>query len=74
MAIAAQKPHLKFSTNAKEQLKLAIQKTENRVRDEQKSVKNQKRLVRVQEMMTSEEEKKKIKHKAVSLMSENIKI
>lgn len=64
MAIAAQKPHLKFSTNAKEQLKLAIQKTENRVRDEQKSVKNQKRLVRVQEMMTSEEEKKKIKHKA----------
>ncbi|XP_055626068.1 PX domain-containing protein kinase-like protein isoform X2 [Toxorhynchites rutilus septentrionalis] len=64
MAICAQKPHLKFSTNAKEQLKIAIQKTENRVRDEQKSVKNQKRLVRVQEMMTSEEEKKKIKHKA----------
>uniref|UniRef100_A0A8D8C7M4 PX domain-containing protein kinase-like protein n=1 Tax=Culex pipiens TaxID=7175 RepID=A0A8D8C7M4_CULPI len=63
-AIAAQKPHLKFSTNAKEQLKLAVQKTENRVRDEQKSVKNQKRLVRVQEMMTSEEEKKKIKQKA----------
>lgn len=66
MAVGAQKPHLKFSTNAKDQLKIAIQKTENRVRDEQKSVKNQKRLVRVQEMMTSEEEKKKIKHKAVS--------
>lgn len=63
-AVGAQKPHLKFSTNAKEQLKIAVQKTENRVRDEQKSVKNQKRLVRVQEMMTSEEEKKKIKHKA----------
>lgn len=64
--IAVQKPHLKFSTSAKEQLKLAVQKTENRVRDEQRSVKNQKRLVRVQEMMTSEEEKKKIKQKAVS--------
>ncbi|XP_035907002.1 PX domain-containing protein kinase-like protein isoform X2 [Anopheles stephensi] len=62
--IAVQKPHLKFSTSAKEQLKLAVQKTENRVRDEQRSVKNQKRLVRVQEMMTSEEEKKKIKQKA----------
>uniref|UniRef100_A0A182JBX1 PX domain-containing protein kinase-like protein n=1 Tax=Anopheles atroparvus TaxID=41427 RepID=A0A182JBX1_ANOAO len=64
MTIAMQKPHLKFSTSAKEQLKLAVQKTENRVRDEQRSVKNQKRLVRVQEMMTSEEEKKKIKQKA----------
>lgn len=63
-AIGAQKPHLKFSTNAKEQLLKQVQKTENRVRDEQKSVKNQKRLVRVQEMMTSEEEKKKIKQKA----------
>ncbi|XP_058834770.1 PX domain-containing protein kinase-like protein isoform X2 [Topomyia yanbarensis] len=64
MAAGTQKPYLKFSSNAKEQLKIALQKTENRVRDEQKSVKNQKRLVRVQEMMTSEEEKKKIKHKA----------
>lgn len=63
-AIGTQKPHLKFSTNAKEQLLKQVQKTENRVRDEQKSVKNQKRLVRVQEMMTSEEEKKKIKQKA----------
>lgn len=63
-AIGGQKPHLKFSTNAKEQLLKQVQKTENRVRDEQKSVKNQKRLVRVQEMMTSEEEKKKIKQKA----------
>ncbi|XP_055606278.1 PX domain-containing protein kinase-like protein [Uranotaenia lowii] len=64
MAVGSQKPHLKFSSNAKELLKVALQKTENRVRDEQKSVKNQKRLVRVQEMMTSEEEKKKIKQKA----------
>uniref|UniRef100_A0A2M4ALR0 PX domain-containing protein kinase-like protein n=1 Tax=Anopheles triannulatus TaxID=58253 RepID=A0A2M4ALR0_9DIPT len=62
--ISVQRPHLKFSTTAKDQLKLAVQKTEARVRDEQRSVKNQKRLVRVQEMMTSEEEKKKIKQKA----------
>ncbi|XP_061401250.1 PX domain-containing protein kinase-like protein [Musca vetustissima] len=56
--------HLKLSLNAKEAIKLAIQKTENRLRDEQKSVKNQKRIVRVQELMSSEEEKRKIKHKA----------
>ncbi|XP_055385361.1 PX domain-containing protein kinase-like protein isoform X2 [Condylostylus longicornis] len=57
------KGHLKLSTNAKEQLKIAIQKTEQRLQNEQKSVKNQKRLVRVQELMSSEEEKKKSKHK-----------
>jgi PX domain-containing protein kinase-like protein len=66
---AAIKPYLKFTQNAKEQLKVAIQKTEARLREEQKSVKNQKRLVRVQEMMTSEEEKKKIKQKAVSAVA-----
>lgn len=53
---------LKLSNSAKEHIKLAAQKTEQRLRDEQKSVKNQKRLVRVQELMSSEEEKKKIKH------------
>ncbi|GAB0093622.1 PX domain-containing protein kinase-like protein [Sergentomyia squamirostris] len=58
------KPHLKWSTAAKEQLKIALQKAEHRLRDEQKSVRNQKRLVRVQEWMSSEEEKKKIKTKA----------
>ncbi|XP_059610121.1 PX domain-containing protein kinase-like protein isoform X2 [Phlebotomus argentipes] len=58
------KPHLKWSTTAKEQLKIAVQKSEQRLRDEQKSVRNQKRLVRVQEWMSSEEEKKKIKSKA----------
>lgn len=61
------KPHLKLSTVAKEQIKIAVQKTEQRLRDEQKSVRNQKRLVRVQELMSSEEEKKKIKQKAVSI-------
>lgn len=61
------KPYLKLSTVAKEQIKIAVQKTEQRLRDEQKSVRNQKRLVRVQELMSSEEEKKKIKQKAVSI-------
>ncbi|XP_073844562.1 PX domain-containing protein kinase-like protein [Musca autumnalis] len=58
------KSHLKLSLNAKEAIKLAIQKTENRLREEQKSVKNQKRIVRVQELMSCEEEKRKSKHKA----------
>ena len=89
----ATKQNLKLTNNAKEQIKIAAQKTEQRLRDEQRSVsicfkerkekginshlklkliwyfqvKNQKRLVRVQELMSSEEEKKKIKHqKAVS--------
>lgn len=62
------KPHLKLSNVAKEQIKNAAFKTELRLKEEQKSVKNQKRLVRVQEFMSSEEEKKKIKHKAVSFL------
>lgn len=63
------KPSLKLSNVAKEQLKIAAQKTEQRLRDEQRSVKNQKRLVRVQELMSSEEEKKKHhKQKAVSFV------
>lgn len=66
-ANAVCKHQLKFSPVAKDQLKIAEQKTVQRLRDEQKSVKNQKRLVRVQELMSSEEEKKKIKHKAVSV-------
>ncbi|XP_001360653.2 PX domain-containing protein kinase-like protein [Drosophila pseudoobscura] len=59
-----EKPHFKLSLNAKELLKQAAIKTENRLRDEQKSVKNQKRIVRVQELMSSEEEKRKSKQKA----------
>ena len=56
----------KLSNSAKEALKQAAQKCDNRLRDEQKSVKNQKRIVRVQELMSSEEEKRKCKQKAVS--------
>ncbi|KAH8291018.1 hypothetical protein KR054_007801 [Drosophila jambulina] len=63
-AANAEKPYFKLSLNAKEQLKQAAIKSENRLRDEQKSVKNQKRIVRVQELMSSEEEKRKSKQKA----------
>lgn len=63
-AIISCKPNFKCSTTTKEILKIAVQKTEQRLRDEQKLVKSQKRMVRVQELMTSEEEKKKQnKHK-----------
>ncbi|XP_037827498.1 PX domain-containing protein kinase-like protein [Lucilia sericata] len=57
-------PYFKISLGAKEIIKNAVQKAENRLRDEQKSVKNQKRIVRVQELMSSEEEKRKSKQKA----------
>lgn len=57
--------YFKISLNAKEVIKNAALKAENRLREEQKSVKNQKRIVRVQELMSSEEEKRKSKLKAV---------
>ncbi|XP_017097415.2 PX domain-containing protein kinase-like protein [Drosophila bipectinata] len=63
-AANAEKPYFKISLQAKELLRLAATKSENRLRDEQKSVKNQKRIVRVQELMSSEEEKRKSKQKA----------
>lgn len=59
------KAHLKIPTSTKEQLKAAQTQLEERLREEQKMVRSQKRLVRVQEMMSSEEEKKKQKHKKV---------
>lgn len=62
------KPHFKLSLNAKELIKQASQKAEQRLRDEQKSVRNQKRLVRVQELMSSEEEKRKFKQKTVNII------
>lgn len=70
--IASNRPHFKLSAAAKDQMKIATQKIEHRLQNEQKSVKHQKRLVRVQEMMTSEEEKKKIKHKAVIILFKSI--
>lgn len=58
----------KISAASKESLKLHVQKCETRLRDEQRSVKNQKRLVRVQELMTSEEKEKKQKQKVKNLV------
>lgn len=60
-----EKTHLKIPTNIKEQLKIAQHQLEERLHSEQKMVKSQKRLVKVQELMSSEEEKKKRKQKAV---------
>lgn len=54
-------PQFKASVANKEHLRIHAQKCEIRLRDEQRSVKNQKRLVRVQELMTSEEKEKKHK-------------
>ncbi|KAM7344335.1 PX domain-containing protein kinase-like protein isoform 2-T2 [Cochliomyia hominivorax] len=56
--------YFKISLNAKDIIKNVAQKAEIRLREEQKSVKNQKRIVRVQELMSSEEEKRKSKLKA----------
>lgn len=59
-----EKGHLKIPCSTKEQLRLAQMQLEERLKEEQKMVRSQKRLVKVQEMMSSEEEKKKRKHKA----------
>lgn len=59
------KAHLKIPSSVKERLKNAIVKTEERLKEEQKMVRSQKRLVKVQEMMSSEEEKKKQRQKMV---------
>lgn len=63
--LATDKAHLKIPSSAKEHLKIIITKIEERLKDEQKMVRSQKRLARVQEMMSSEEEKKKHRHKLV---------
>ncbi|KAJ8948079.1 hypothetical protein NQ318_008430 [Aromia moschata] len=60
---AGDKAHLKILSAVKENLKIAVAKIEERLREEQKMVRNQKRLVKVQEMMSSEEEKKKQRQK-----------
>ncbi|XP_046745229.1 PX domain-containing protein kinase-like protein isoform X3 [Diprion similis] len=58
-----EKPHFKLSSHLKDALLEAISKAELRLRDEQKVARHQKRLVKVQEMMSSEEEMKKRKQK-----------
>lgn len=59
------KAHLKIPCSTKEHLKNAVVQMEERLKDEQKMVRSQKRLVKVQEMMSSEEEKKKQRQKIV---------
>ncbi|XP_044744682.1 PX domain-containing protein kinase-like protein [Coccinella septempunctata] len=58
-----EKIFFKLPSSTKEKLKLVRNQIENRLKDEQKMVRSQKRLVKVQEMMSSEEEKKKQRHK-----------
>ncbi|XP_012284246.1 PX domain-containing protein kinase-like protein [Orussus abietinus] len=58
-----ERPYLKLSNHLKDALLEATNKAELRLKDEQKVARHQKRLVRVQEMMSSEEEMKKRKHK-----------
>jgi len=62
-----EKPYFKLSNHLKEALQEAVNKAEQRLRDEQKVARHQKRLVKVQEMMSSEEEMKKRKHKLVGI-------
>lgn len=59
------KAHFKISNGTKEHLKQIKVQIEERLKEEQKVVRSQKRIARVQEMMTSEEEKKKQRHKIV---------
>ncbi|KAK9875306.1 hypothetical protein WA026_007702 [Henosepilachna vigintioctopunctata] len=58
-----EKTFFKLPTSTKEKLKIVRGQIEDRLREEQRMVRSQKRLVKVQEMMSSEEEKKKQRHK-----------
>ncbi|CAB0041939.1 unnamed protein product [Trichogramma brassicae] len=62
-ASAIEKPYFKLNSHLKDALLEAINKTEARLKDEQKVARHQKRLIRVQEMMSSDEEMKKRRHK-----------
>lgn len=63
-----ERPHFKLSSHLKEALQQAVNKAEQRLKDEQKVARHQKRLVKVQEMMSSEEEMKKRKQKLVNIL------
>lgn len=64
---SVEKPHFKLSSHLKEALLEAMNKAEQRLKDEQKVARHQKRLVKVQEMMSMEEEMKKRKQKQVNV-------
>ncbi|CAH1162929.1 unnamed protein product [Phaedon cochleariae] len=61
--VSSDRAHFKMAASTKEQLRLAVSRTEERLKEEQRLVRSQKRLARVQEMMSCEEEKKKHRHK-----------
>lgn len=63
--LSTDKAHLKIPNSTKDHLKKVVIQIEERLKGEQKVVRSQKRLARVQEMMSSEEEKKKYRHKLV---------
>lgn len=65
------KAHLKLTGSLKEHLKNCQTQLEERLKEEQKTIRSQKRLVKVQELMSSEEEKKKQKQKLV-IVKKNI--
>lgn len=60
--------HLKIPCSTKEHIKKCQTQLEDRLKEEQKTIRSQKRLVKVQELMSSEEEKKKQKQKLVVLL------
>ncbi|XP_066589905.1 PX domain-containing protein kinase-like protein isoform X2 [Prorops nasuta] len=60
---SVEKPHFKLSSHLKDALQDATNKAELRLRDEQKLARHQRKLVKVQEMMSCEEEQKKRKQK-----------
>lgn len=62
---SVEKSHFKLSSHLKDALTEATNKAEQRLIDEQKVARHQKKLVKVQEKMSSEEEMKKRKHKLV---------
>lgn len=65
---SVERPHFKLSSHLKEALHEAVNKAEQRLKDEQKVARHQKRLAKVQEMMSSEEEMKKRKQKLVNIL------
>lgn len=66
-----ERAHFKLSSHLKEALQEAVNKAEQRLKDEQKAARHQKRLVKVQEMMSSDEGMKKRKQKLVNVLFHN---
>lgn len=58
-----ERSYFKLSTHTKEALRDACHKTDARMKDEQKKVRHQKRLVKMQEVLNAEEDKRKDKKK-----------